>query len=133
MSQDNVELVRRLGQAFDAGGVEAVLQLYAEDVLIYPTGEWPDDEVYRGHDGVRRLWHAWSDHFEDFSFEQQEIRDVGDRVVTLGEWRGRLKNSAVPIREAWGVVTSDFRDGRIGEVRFFRSQRQALEAVGLAE
>jgi ketosteroid isomerase-like protein len=133
MSQDNVELVRRASEALNAGGVEAALSLhvYAEDLLIYPTSEWPDDEVYRGHSAFRRLYHAWTDHFDEFSWEVQEIRDVGDQVVSLGEMRGRLKDSGIPIREAWGVVNSGFRDGCIGEVRFFRSQRDALEAVGL--
>src|SRR5437899_11725868 len=135
MSRDNVELVRRCIEALNAGGVEAALSLhvYAEDVLIYPTSEWPDDDVYRGHSGLRRLYQAWTDNFDEFRWEVQEVRDAGDQVVSLLEMRGRLKDSGIPICEAWGVVNSDFRDGCFGEVRFFRSQRQALEAVGLAE
>ena len=134
MASANVELTRRAYEAFNAGGVEAALSLHAhaEDVLIYPTSDRPDDDVYRGHEGLRSLYHAWTDQFENFTWEVQEIRDVGDRVVSLVEMRGRLKYSGVLIREPWGVVSS-FRDGRIGEIRFFRSQGQALDAVGLAE
>ena len=134
MSQDNVELVRRATEALSEGGAEAALalHLYTEDVLVYPTSEWPDDDVYRGHSGFRRLYHAWADNFDDLSMELQEIRDVGDQVVSLFEWRGRLKDSDIPICEAWGAVNS-FRDGCISDVRLFRSHRQALVTVGLAE
>ena len=134
MSDDNVERVRRAFEALNEGGVEAALALglYAEDVLIYPTREWPDSEVYRGHSGARRLYLAWADQFDDFRWEVQETRDVGGRVLSLLEMRGRLKDSATPISEPWGVVTA-VRDGRISEVQLFRNQREALEAVGLAD
>jgi len=44
---------------------------------------------------------------------------------------GRVASS--PIRQAWGTVCSDFRDGMIGEWRFFRTWTETLEAVGLEE
>ena len=46
---------------------------------------------------------------------------------------GRIKGSAAPIHERYAVVCSDFRDGTFGEVRFFQTWRQALDAVGLSE
>jgi ketosteroid isomerase-like protein len=133
MASANVQLVSRGWKAVNAGGIEAVLPFFAEDVLIYPTSEWPDGQVYRDHDGFRRLYHAWVDHFEDWTWEVQEIRDAGDQVVSLVEMRGRLRDAGTPICEAWGVIYSDFCDGRIGKARWFRSQRQALEAAGLAD
>jgi ketosteroid isomerase-like protein len=134
MSRDRVELTRRALEAISTGGAEAALDLgvYTEDVRIYPTSEWPDDEVYCGHSGFRSLYSAWADNFDDLGIEVQQVRDVGGQVVSLFEWRGRLKDSGMPLREPWGSVT-DFRDGFISEVRLFRSQRQALEAVGLRE
>src|SRR5690348_270850 len=69
MASANVQLMRRTYEAFNAGGVEAALALnvHAEDLLIYPTSDWPDDEVYRGHDGLRALYHAWTAQFEGFT------------------------------------------------------------------
>ena len=133
MSQENVEIVRKSSEALNTGGIEAALPFFAEDVLVYPTSEWPDADVYRGHDGYRGLYHAWTGNFDDWSWEVHEIRDLGSTVLSLGEMKGRMKGSDVRISEAWGVVSSDFRNGKAGEVRFFRSQQQALKAVGLAE
>jgi hypothetical protein len=36
-------------------------------------------------------------------------------------------------RQPVGVLQSDFRDGMVGELRFFLTWHQALEAVGLSE
>ena len=62
-----------------------------------------------------------------------EFRDLGDRVVELGEITGRIKATGVPIRQPFAMVLSDFRDGKIGEGRNFLTWQQALEAVGLRE
>jgi ketosteroid isomerase-like protein len=131
MSQVNVELVRKAFEAFKSGGMESVLPFYAPDVVCYPISEWLEDPVYRGHDGALKLT-AWTDNFDDVAFEAHEIRDVQERVVVLAELTGQIKDSGVPIRQAFGVVYSDFRDGTTGEVRYFLSWQQALEAVGQA-
>jgi ketosteroid isomerase-like protein len=130
MSHENVELVRKAFEAFKSGGMEAVLPFYAPNVVCYPISEWLEDPVYRGHEGALRLT-AWTDNFDDVAFEAHEIRDVHEHVVVLAELTGRIKESGVAIRQAFGVVYSDFRDGMTGEVRYFTSWQQALEAVGL--
>jgi hypothetical protein len=61
------------------------------------------------------------------------VREVGDRVLLLGETFGRIKGSAVPIRQPLGAVYSHFRDGQIGEGRNFLTWDQAREAAGLRE
>jgi hypothetical protein len=99
---------------------------------LYPIPEWVEDPVYRGHEGVRKL-SAWIDDFDDPGWEIHEIREARDRVLVRADLTGRMKASGVPIRQAWGIVCSDFRDGMIGEWRFFRTWEQALEAVGLVE
>jgi len=132
MSQANVEMVRKALAAFKSGGMDAVLAFYAPDVVCYAVSEWLEDPVYRGHEGALRLT-AWTDNFDDVAFEANEIREVPEQVVVLAELTGQIKDSGVPIRQAFGVVYSDFRDGMIGEVRYFTSWQQALEAVGLEE
>jgi ketosteroid isomerase-like protein len=132
MSQENVEVVREALEAYSTGGVEALLDVCPPDVVLYPIPEWVEDSVYRGHEGVRKLV-AWLDDFDDPGWEIHEIREVRDRVLVRADLTGRMKASGVPIRQAWGVVCSGFRDGMVGEWRFFRTWQEALEAVGLAK
>jgi ketosteroid isomerase-like protein len=132
MSQANVELVRKAFDALRLSGVEAMLAFYTSDVVVYTRADWADDTEARGHDGARRLYAMFTHPFDDFAWEVQEIRAVEDRVVVLAQMEGRIKGSGVPIRERQGILFSDFRDGMCGEVRFFTTWEQALEAMGPA-
>jgi hypothetical protein len=123
--------VRRALEAANVGGVEAALPFYAADVVFYPVAGWAEDAEYRGHDGVRKLNAIFTKAFDDFAWDVREIRDAGERVLVLTDMTGRIKGSAAPIRERYAVVCSDFRDGTFGEVRFFKTWHEALEAVAL--
>lgn len=105
MSQENVEVVRRLFDAYAAGGVEAALSFFAPSVVLHPYPEWPGPSEYRGHDGIRALMAEWTENFDDFEMEVHEIREVEDRVLLLAETVGRIKGSGVPIREPFEPVT----------------------------
>jgi uncharacterized protein len=133
MSRDNVDLVKRTFDAFSSGGVEACLPGFSPDAVIYPFAEWPQSTEYRGHDGLRKLLAEWTDNFDDFAFHVHEVREVGDRVLLLGETTGRIKGSGMPIRQPFGAVFSSFRDGQIGEGHNFLTWDEALEAAGLRE
>jgi ketosteroid isomerase-like protein len=133
MSQENVEVVRRAFDGFAAGDIEATLAFLSAGHVIYPFPEWPEDAEYRDHEGYRRAVAAWTETFDRFDLEVVEFRDLGDRVLVLGEMAGRIKDSGVPIRQPVGVVYSDFRDGLIGVSRFLLGWNKALEAVGLSE
>jgi ketosteroid isomerase-like protein len=103
MSQAHVELVRKAFEAFKSGEMEAVLPFYTPDVVCYPVSEWLEDPVYRGHEGALRLT-AWTDNFDDVAFEAHEIREVEEQVVVLAELTGQIRDSGVPIRQAFGVI-----------------------------
>ena len=74
-----------------------------------------------------------TDRFDDVVFDAHEIRDVDQSVVALAELTGQIKGTRTSIRQRFGIVASDFRDGMVGEVRYYGSWQQALDAVGLAK
>jgi ketosteroid isomerase-like protein len=133
MSQENVEIVRNAFQTFSAEGIDAALSFFSPDVVWYPIDRWLDDSAYRGHDGMRRLDAAFSENFDDFRYEVDDIRDTQDRVVALVDMIGRIKHSEAEVSQRRGFVVSGFRDGTFREVRSFPSWDDALKAVGLAE
>jgi ketosteroid isomerase-like protein len=134
MSEENVEIARRAVAAWNDGGVDAVLRFCPEDVAWHPFPEWPDGPGSRtGHDGVRELLDAWTDNFDEWAPAVTEVRDLGDRVLVFGEMAARIKGSGVPIRQPLSWVCWDFRDGQIGEMRFFLNWDEALEAAGLRD
>ena len=134
MSQEHVELVRRAGDAWNSGGIEALLEFYPEDVVWYPFPDAPESAGgFHGHDGIRDVMRGWNDSFDEYSVATDELREHGDKVVGLGAISGRIRGSDVPVRQPMGTIAWDFRGGKIGKTRFFPSWEEALEAVGLSE
>ena len=131
MSQENVEIVRRGFGAFSEGGIEASLEFFTEDLVLHSMPEWPDDAEYHGHDGLRKLARQWEENFDDFGFRVVDVRDGGDSVVALLEMAGSTKEAGVPLAAEIGAVSSQFEDGRAGDVRYFGSWKDALESAGL--
>ena len=133
MSQENVEITLEAIEAYNAEGIEALLPFYSPDIVVYAPAEWLEASEYRGHAGVRKLVGNFTNIFDDWAWTVQEVRDPGSQVVFRAEMTGRIEGSGVPVSQMVSTVASGFRDGTIGEVRFFGTWQEALEAVGLSE
>jgi ketosteroid isomerase-like protein len=133
MSHENVDLVRRSFEAHARGGIEAALPFYAADFTWHAGPNWLEDDVYRGHDGARRLDAIFQRSFEDYALEVHEITAVGNRVLALYEATGRIRGSGAPLQQQIGLVISDFRDGTIGTVRSFFGWHAARDFIGPGE
>lgn len=133
MSQENVELVRGAAEAWAEGGLEAILAFYPEDVVWFPFPDAPENQDgFRGHAGIREVMDGWFESFDDYEAWTDEIRDCGDEVVALGAMSGTMKGSRLRVEQPLGSVAWDFRNGKIGKVRWFPSWKAALEAAGLS-
>jgi ketosteroid isomerase-like protein len=91
-----------------------------------------EGEVFKGPEGaetyIDRLANAW----EEFRTIPEVVRDLGDRVLMLGQVEGRGKGSGVPVNMPLAQVY-DFRDGKVSRIRSYLEHGEALKAVGLAE
>jgi ketosteroid isomerase-like protein len=133
MSEENVEIVRRMYELFNADGIEAALDLITPDAVWHPFPEWIEKSEYRGHEGVREVVAVWTENFDEFAAEVEEFRELGNKIVALTVLTGQIKGSGDLVRQPVGAVYGDFRDGRSGEAYFFQSWEEALEAAGLRE
>lgn len=129
MSREDVELVQAGFAAFAEGG-NKVFEFLAEDVEWRARDDLPDADIYRGHDGVRRLFSRFTDVMESIWFESEELIDAGEHVVVPLRWGGRGKGSAVEFeeREAWIFTV---RDMKIVAIREYATREQAVEAAGV--
>jgi ketosteroid isomerase-like protein len=133
VSQENVELVRRLSEVADAHGWKAALdlieQLCDEDFEWIEDPSWPGGETRRGVAAVRALL---ADRTETFEVDQQteKLIDAGDQVVAFSRWRGHGHASGAQTELHVATVTT-LRAGRIARVRFYLDRNEALKAVGL--
>jgi ketosteroid isomerase-like protein len=132
MSQDNREVVRRAVAAFNRDELAATGGWYHADVEFHEDPNFPDAAVHRGAEAIEAHFQEFLDSFDDYSFEIEEILDVGDSVVVVNRQRARGKGSGaeVDMRNTW---VFDFRDGKIQRITPYWERAKALEAVGLSE
>ena len=138
MSQENVEIVRRLHESFAKGDNERPFSAYDSAIewdMSRSSSPLPGEEsVFHGHDGVRAYWRAWLAAWEFVDAPVERLVDAGDQVVSLfGPSKLRGKASAVVVdTPPWAQVWT-LRDGAVVRMRIYPDHAQALEALGLRE
>ncbi len=129
MSQENVEVIRRMYDAFHAGNAQEALGHFDPDVLVDPSKARPDVPVGRGPEKVNALVTSWLAAWEGWREEIEEIRDLGSRVLVLSVQRGRGRETGVEV-EARYAILYDLRGDKITSLRMFGNRGDALEAAG---
>src|SRR5919106_6177473 len=131
MSRENVEVVRRMWDAFLANDFETALSSYDPDV------EWdgtnlPDGEVGRGIDAIVDHISRWSDMWEGWKVEVERVIDAGgEQVIVFIRETGR-STSGLDMDERHAELYR-IRDGKIVRRQGFSDPAEALEAAGLSE
>jgi ketosteroid isomerase-like protein len=91
------------------------------------------DEVYEGHEGVRRFWREWLSSWEWVEFEQERYIDAGDRVVVFQRTHARGRTSGVETELGDYAQVWTLRDGRVTGVRFYLDRDEALADAGVVD
>lgn len=132
MSQENLEIIRKIAEAFNAGGLDAVRQYYDPEIEWHEEPSFPEAGVYRGIDEVLAYTGQFIAEFEDLRYETEELTAAGDHVVANLRITGTGKTSGAGFEQsAWWAFT--FRDGRVVQVFAYLDKDAALKAVGLTE
>ena len=133
MSEENVEIVRGVYEAWQRGDFEVALEPFHEDIEWFGPPEAPgSSEGVRGREGVQHALAGWLGAWVDFRFELRELIDHGDEVLAGGWQHGRGKGSGVEVSEETFSVWT-LQAGKIVRQRMFRDRAQALEAAGLSQ
>jgi ketosteroid isomerase-like protein len=139
VSQENVELVRRLYAELASEGSTQEFELrVSDDALgrfLDPEIEWvPVAESllavdsYRGFDGVRRYWGEFLSAWESYRVETLKFDDAGDQVAVVVHIVGR-KHELEVVETRSSLLT--VRDRRVFRVESFADPDGARQAAGL--
>lgn len=133
MSEENVEVVRRIWEAVERGDREAVFALYDPAIVLdNSTVPGPVAGVYHGQDGVRRFAEEWRESFETETYRAhpETFIDAGERVVVGVRLTARGKASGAEVEmPRWNVYK--IRNGLVVRIDIFETKAQALEAAGI--
>lgn len=134
MSQENVELVRRVNALANAGEWDAVFELYHPDIEFRDLQHAPDmPEVFRGRAEGRLVVENWTAAYDEFAAEIYEYIDAPPWVVCDTRWHGKGRGSDVPI-DGRAADAYEVRDAVVVRVILgYADVATALKAVGLEE
>src|SRR5215216_5413119 len=130
MSPENVEIVRRAFDAFNARDADELVSLSAEDCEWRPFRAQLEGIVYRGHEGVRQF--LIDEDWEAFRIDPLEFHDRRERVAVIGRVSAVGRGSSMEIDSIAGFV-HELDQGRIRRVTSHSDAEAALEAVRLRE
>src|SRR5437879_13169650 len=88
MSRENVEVVRAVFEAWNAGNMDAVCELFDPDVIVRPAEGWPAPGPFVGREAVRRSLTQRREAWDADALEAISVIDAGDRVVVRQLWHG---------------------------------------------
>jgi ketosteroid isomerase-like protein len=143
MAESNLELVRRaweyvLPTVVPAdlvnGRLDPLFDEFYDPAIEWDMssfGVWPEEPVYRGHDGVRSFFGAWFGTFAEIRFEIEEHRELPNGVVVTVATQHGVTSGGPPVEMRYAqVFTLD--GGRITRIRVYTdidlAMREAAEA-----
>jgi ketosteroid isomerase-like protein len=130
VSEENVEIVRRLIEACNRRDWDAMLETGDPEIEIVTLMSG----THRGHAGWRRVVEQMAEEVSGFQFVPQDLIDVGqDRVVAVTRWVGTGYTSGIAVPDTTIGFVYTLRDGLVVRQESFRNRAEALKAVGLEE
>ena len=131
MSQENVEIVRRVIAALNERDVEGYLARCTDDIeLVSPIAAIEGSS--RGPEGIREFFAGLKEAADVFDLSVVRIEAVDDtRVLVFADLRFRSQGG-VPLTQPIANLY-DLTGGRLRRVQVFLDRAEALEAAGLRE
>ena len=132
MPDDALTIVRSMFDAFGRNDPDAALELFDENLEWHPAEDEPETATLHGKEGFQSLALRWMTTFDDFKFEAVEFIDGGECVVVPLRISGLMRGTRAEVgfEESWVFWV---REGKVIEVREYRTKHEALGAAGLTE
>ena len=133
MSSENVEIAKRVVDAFNRRDVESFFALSVSAFEWYPAmAGTAEGGGHRGREGIEAYLADIGEAWEEYRVLADEFRDLGDRVVMLGRIEGRGHGSRAWIDSPTGTIF-EFLNGKMSRLRTYLDHGEALRAAGLSE
>jgi ketosteroid isomerase-like protein len=131
MSQENVEVVRRMYEAFHGGDAEGAVAFFDPEVVV-DASRGVDGGIGHGREELSATISGWVSTFDEWREEIEEMRDLGTQVYVASTQRGRGKGSGVEVVNRYGMLYEVHGD-KITRLTLYRDPAEALEAADASE
>jgi len=134
MSEENIEIVRRIYAEWERGHMAAGVELFDSEIVF--ESFMPDANervVANGPEEVETFMREFLRHWRDYRLIGEEFREIGrDKVLVAGHQAATGRQSGVAVESAMCSVWT-FRNGSVVGLVFDPDSQTALEAAGLRE
>jgi ketosteroid isomerase-like protein len=131
MSQENVEILRSIYEAFNRRDWDAAFATSVRDFeLTTPPGI--NAGTYRGREECQGYIEDLAIALDEWTVQAEELIESGDQVAVVVKFCARPKGSSAEIETRNGHLWT-LRGGKVVSVRMFPEPEKALEAAGLRE
>ena len=128
MSQENVEIVREVWDAYSRGDYDRVGGFHDPHIVVISL----EDGALYGNDAVLANYERWDEAWEGAESTLEEVIGHGDRVFLTARFHARGRASGVEIdTRIYEVYT--LRDGKVLRIDEYEHRAEALETAGLQE
>jgi ketosteroid isomerase-like protein len=131
MPNENVEIVRRMYEAFDRGDLEAALGCFDPGVVL-DARHRVDGGIAHGREALAATVAEWIGTWDGWRENVEEMRDVDNRVMVISTQGGRGKESGIEWENRFAMLF-DVERGQITRWTIYDDVDEALEATGLRE
>ncbi len=131
MSQENVEIVRRIYSEFEQGNFW-VPEFFDPSIRMVWLSSVVGKAETVGLEELTGQMKNWFMEYDKLTLTAERIVGAGEQVVVIAAWRGRGRVSGVPTEWRHGQVWS-LREGKATSVTSYAEPSAALEAAGLSE
>src|SRR5215216_5123255 len=133
-SRENVEIVHRIIDSFNAREIDEALQCVADDFeMDWSSSIGPLRGVYRGRGGARTIWALFLDLWTMVRWDPVEVIHVDkSRIIVVNRVQGRARGLGLYVDDT-EVQLWTVRGGKAERVKLYRSSSEALDAAGLRE
>jgi ketosteroid isomerase-like protein len=134
MSERNVELMRRMVEAYNARDVDAFIACCEPGAEFRPLlSATVGGSVYHGHEGLRQwfrdLAHAWGD---EIRAEPETYFDLGEHTLSFNTFRGRGRQSGAEVAMPVTLVAR-WRNDLLVYIKGYAHRQEALRDLDVTE
>ena len=136
MSQQNVQAMRGLYEAFSRGDLDTLEKGLSPEILwneaensLYSAGN-----PYRSFAAIRdEVLLPPTRDYDNFRVEVEELLDAGDTIVTTGRYRGRNMETGKELSAQFCHLLHVDADGKLDRVQEYVDTLQEAEVAGRAQ
>jgi ketosteroid isomerase-like protein len=128
VARSDPQIVLDTLEVFNRSGAAAALDTADPAIVMHAAPEWPGEKLHEGREACVALLEDFTEPFDEYRWDVDQVRDLGDRVLTLVHHSGRAGGSWIKQEFAalWRI-----ENGLLVELWFFFTWDDALAAAGV--